>query len=136
MFQISSSIMDACILAALEQGDTYGYELTQNVKQHVMISESTLYPVLRRLQKDHCLDVYDTPVNGRNRRYYRITEVGRKKLSEYRSEWVSYKRTVDGILRQKPEPPAQENCEADGKPEEKRGAYGAEKETFRGESES
>ena len=99
MFQISSSIMDACILAALEQGDTYGYELTQNVKKHVLISESTLYPVLRRLQKDHCLDVYDTPVNGRNRRYYRITEAGKQKLSEYRSEWDSYKKTVDGILK-------------------------------------
>lgn len=104
MFQISSSIMDACILAALEQGDTYGYELTQNVKKHVLISESTLYPVLRRLQKDHCLDVYDTPVNGRNRRYYRITEVGKQKLSEYRSEWDSYKKTVDGILKGESEP--------------------------------
>lgn len=98
MFQISSSIMDACVLSVLEKGDTYGYELTQSVRQHVSISESTLYPVLRRLQKDMCLDVYDTPVNGRNRRYYRITDTGRQKLSEYREEWSSYKKTVDGIL--------------------------------------
>lgn len=121
MFQISSSIMDACILAALEQGDTYGYELTQNVKKHVLISESTLYPVLRRLQKDHCLDVYDTPVNGRNRRYYRITEVGKQRLSEYRSEWVNYKNTVDGILKQKAEPTVNEMYRTDGAANEKPG---------------
>ena len=98
MFQISSSIMDACVLAVLEKGDTYGYELTQSVRQHVSISESTLYPVLRRLQRDLCLDVYDEPVNGRNRRYYRITDTGRQKLKEYREEWISYKDTVEGIL--------------------------------------
>ncbi len=98
MFQISSSIMDACVLAVLEKGDTYGYELTQSVRRHVSISESTLYPVLRRLQRDLCLDVYDAPVNGRNRRYYRITDTGRQKLKEYREEWSSYKDTVDGIL--------------------------------------
>ena len=98
MFQISSSIMDACVLAVLEKGDTYGYELTQSVRQHVSISESTLYPVLRRLQRDLCLEVYDTPVNGRNRRYYRITDAGRQKLKAYREEWSSYQDTVDGIL--------------------------------------
>lgn len=101
MFQISASIMDACVLAVLEKGDTYGYELTQNVKKHISISESTLYPVLRRLQRDKCLAVYDTPVNGRNRRYYKITDIGKEKLSKYRDEWIKYREKVENILKEK-----------------------------------
>ena len=50
IFQLGSALLDACVLAILDRGDTYGYVLTQNVKEIVDISESTLYPVLRRLQ--------------------------------------------------------------------------------------
>lgn len=99
MFQISASVMDACVLALLERGDTYGYEITQNVKKIVTVSESTLYPVLRRLQKEGHLTVYDTPVNGRNRRYYRITDNGRATLLAAREEWERYKAKVEEILK-------------------------------------
>ena len=51
-FQVSASLLDACVLSVLEQSDVYGYELTQRIKELMKISESTLYPVLRRLQKD------------------------------------------------------------------------------------
>ena len=82
-FQLGSALMDACVLAVLTRGDTYGYVLTQQVRGIMDISESTLYPVLRRLQKDGCLETYDQSFQGRNRRYYKITEMGKEKYKEY-----------------------------------------------------
>lgn len=98
VFQLGSALLDACVLAVLSRGDTYGYVLTQNVKVIVPISESTLYPVLRRLQKDECLRTYDQEFQGRNRRYYAITEVGQKRLEFYLTEWTIYKSKLDNIL--------------------------------------
>lgn len=97
-FQLSSGLLDACVLAILEREDTYGYVLTQNVRTIVEVSESTLYPVLRRLQKDGMLVTYDQAFNGRNRRYYQITDSGRVLLSQYRQEWTGYKNSIDAIL--------------------------------------
>lgn len=97
-FQLGSTLLDACVLAVISQGDAYGYSLTQSVRQVLDISESTLYPVLRRLQKEECLSTYDQPYQGRNRRYYTITSKGREKLKEYQSEWESYKKQIDLLL--------------------------------------
>ncbi|HOG01629.1 MAG TPA: PadR family transcriptional regulator [Clostridia bacterium] len=97
-FQLGSALLDACVLAVLDREDTYGYVLTQSVKQVVEISESTLYPVLRRLQKDDMLSTYDQPYSGRLRRYYAITPGGREKLSEYRGAWRAYRESVEKIL--------------------------------------
>lgn len=60
-FKIESSLLDACALAILHRGDTYGYEITQEMKKAIVVSESTLYPVLRRLQKDGLCRTYDQP---------------------------------------------------------------------------
>ena len=98
VFQLGSPLLDACVLSVLDKEDTYGYILTQNVKEVVNISESTLYPVLRRLQKEECLTTYDQPFAGRNRRYYRITPLGKERLSFYRGEWSIYKTKIDKIL--------------------------------------
>jgi len=97
-FQISTSLLDACVLALLSREDAYGYILTQNVKEIINVSESTLYPVLRRLQNENYLSVYDAPFSGRNRRYYKITDEGKGRLNEYVAEWDKYKRKVDRIL--------------------------------------
>lgn len=97
-YQLAAPLLDACVLAIVAQGDVYGYTLTQRVKEIVDISESTLYPVLRRLQKDECLTTYDQPYQGRNRRYYRITENGNETLSFYKKEWESYKSKIDILL--------------------------------------
>lgn len=98
IFQFGSALLDACVLSVLSQGDTYGYELTQQVRKVLTISESTLYPVLRRLQKDNLLATYDLPFQGRNRRYYQITPQGADRLIQCRTEWVDYKERVDSIL--------------------------------------
>lgn len=97
-FQVGSSLLEACVLATLVREDAYGYVLTQNVKEIINISESTLYPVLRRLQKEHYLAVYDIPYAGRNRRYYQITDSGKDRLTTYIHEWEDYKEKVDKIL--------------------------------------
>lgn len=97
-FQIGTALLDACVLAVLSKEDTYGYVLTQSVKEIINISESTLYPVLRRLQKEDCLAAYDMPFSGRNRRYYQITDLGKDLLGSYIHEWDDYKKKVDKIL--------------------------------------
>ena len=97
-YQLTAPLLDACVLGIVAGEDAYGYTLTQKVREIVDISESTLYPVLRRLQKDGCLRTYDKPFQGRNRRYYGITDVGREKLSFYQSEWLEYKMKIDKLL--------------------------------------
>lgn len=97
-FPISSALLDACVLAILNREDTYGYALTQQIMRTTDISESTLYPVLRRLQKDGFLSTYDQPENGRNRRFYAISDTGKIKLSEYLIDWHSFKSNLDSIL--------------------------------------
>ena len=64
----------------------------------IELSESTLYPVLRRLQKDDCLEVYDREYAGRNRRYYKLTEKGREQLSLYEREWKQYAEKISGLF--------------------------------------
>ena len=98
VFNPSAALLDALVLAVVEQEDTYGYKITQTLRAALGISESTLYPVLRRLQKDQCLEVYDVAYSGRNRRYYRITSQGRAQLMLYREEWVGYKANIDKII--------------------------------------
>lgn len=100
VFNAGSTLLDAIVLAVVgnETEGTYGYKITQDVRKGIDVSESTLYPVLRRLQKDDCLDVYDRECGGRNRRYYKITERGRMQLALYQSEWEIYSKRVSAIL--------------------------------------
>lgn len=93
-----NNLLDALVLGILKTEDTYGYVLTQQAKEVMDISDSTLYPVLRRLQKDGALSTYDAPFQGRNRRYYSITEQGNTLLEQYIQDWKSYKETVEKIL--------------------------------------
>ena len=97
-YQLTAPLLDACVMGVVAAGDTYGYTLTQKVQEVVDISESTLYPVLRRLQKSGLLTTYDQPFEGRNRRYYSITEDGKKQLNFYKNEWMSYKNKIDTLI--------------------------------------
>lgn len=95
---ISAGLLDAMVLAVVKREDTYGYKITQDIKVAAQVSESTLYPVLRRLQKNGSLETYDKEYQGRNRRYYRVTETGVKLLNELREEWLIHKKIVDLML--------------------------------------
>ena len=97
-FQVTASLLDACVLSILSQGDTYGYELTQNLRENLQVSESTLYPVLRRLQNSDYLTTYDLPHQGRNRRYYAITDNGKVQLGEFKDDWKTFRNKIDGFL--------------------------------------
>ena len=96
-FKIESSLLDACALAILHRGDTYGYEITQEMKKSITVSESTLYPVLRRLEAAGSLTVYSVEHNSRLRKYYAITDEGRKKIADFLAEWAEVKRVYDFI---------------------------------------
>ena len=100
VFNTGAALLDAIVLAVVSKDEegTYGYKITQDVRKAIEVSESTLYPLLRRLQKDGCLLVYDVECGGRNRRYYRITEEGRKKLEEYRNEWQEYSTNITRLF--------------------------------------
>lgn len=100
IFNTGAALLDAIVLAVVSKSleGTYGYKITQQVRLVIEISESTLYPVLRRLQKDACLEVYDMECAGRNRRYYKITEQGRVQLNLYEAEWKKYSEKINNIF--------------------------------------
>ena len=100
VFNTGAALLDAIVLAVVSHDEigTYGYKITQEVRQVIDLSESTLYPVLRRLQKYGFLDVYDRECGGRNRRYYRITSEGAVQLNTYRREWSEYAGKISGIF--------------------------------------
>lgn len=96
VFNTGAALLDAIVLAVVsrEQEGTYGYKITQDVRRVLDVSESTMYPVLRRLQKDECLEVYDMQFDGRNRRYYKVIEKGMAQLNLYKVEWKNYTRKI------------------------------------------
>ena len=100
VFNTGAALLDAIVLAAVskEQEGAYGYKITHDVRTAIDVSESTLYPVLRRLQKDECLEVYDRQIDGRNRRYYKITVRGSAQLDLYRTEWKSYTKKINELF--------------------------------------
>lgn len=100
VFNTGSTLLDAIVLAVVSKDSegTYGYKITQDVREVIELSESTLYPVLRRLQKDECLITYDKECAGRNRRYYQITEKGSVQLQMYKTEWKSYSTKITSVF--------------------------------------
>ena len=100
VFNTGAALLDAIVLAVVskEKEGTYGYKITQEVRRVIDVSESTLYPVLRRLQKDDCLMVYDMEFAGRNRRYYKVTERGKEQLKMYEWEWKNYSDRITSLF--------------------------------------
>jgi PadR family transcriptional regulator PadR len=101
VFNTGAALLDAIVLAVVSKvpDGTYGYRITQDVRHAIHVSESTLYPVLRRLQKDECLEVYDRQIDGRNRRYYKVTEKGIAQLGLYKDEWKEYSKKIQEIFK-------------------------------------
>ena len=85
--QMKRGLLDVCVLATIRDGDSYGYQMIKDMKPFVEISESTLYPILRRLESAELLTVYTQEHNGRLRKYYHITEAGRARLAAFAEEW-------------------------------------------------
>ena len=85
--QLKRGMLDICVLAAIKDEESYGYKIIKDIKPYVEISESTLYPILRRLEASELLTVRSAEHNGRLRKYYRITSNGTKRLEDFKNDW-------------------------------------------------
>ena len=85
--QLKRGLLDICVLAAIKNKDSYGYQIIKDIKPYMEISESTLYPILRRLEEAKLLSVRTAEHNGRLRKYYRITKDGLKRIKDFKEEW-------------------------------------------------
>ena len=93
--QLKRGLLDVCVLSAIKDEISYGYKIIKDVKPYIEMSESTLYTILKRLEKAKMLTVRSAEHNGRLRKYYEITESGRKRIEEFKEEW----REVMSIYR-------------------------------------
>ncbi len=97
--QMKRGLLDVCVLAAIKNKDSYGYQIIKDVAPYAAISESTLYPILRRLEAAQMLSVYSEEHNGRLRKYYRITPIGQARLAAFRDEWAEIMRIYEFVCR-------------------------------------
>ena len=85
--QLKRGLLDVCVLAAIKSEDSYGYKIIKDMKPYIEMSESTLYTILKRLETADMLTVRTAEHGGRLRKYYRITEEGRKRIEDFKEEW-------------------------------------------------
>lgn len=85
--QLKRGVLEICVLTALLHEDSYGYKIIKDISPYLEISESTLYPILKRLESAGCLEAYSAEHNNRLRRYYKITQTGRERISAFLEEW-------------------------------------------------
>ena len=97
--QQKKGLLDLMVLSSLKREDSYGYAIMQNVSEIMDISESTLYPILRRLEKQGLLETYQTTYNSRIRKYYKITEEGYERIRNSANDFLEMKRIYEYILR-------------------------------------
>ena len=97
-YPVSALLIEFLILSIVESQDSYGYEISQTVKIAADIKESTLYPILKKLEKSGYMTTYSQEFQGRKRKYYSITDSGREQLVTLNEEWQTYKDTIDGII--------------------------------------
>ncbi len=97
--QLKKGVIEIFVLAMLSKDDSYGYKIITELSPYVEISESTLYPILRRLEKQGQLTTYNRLHNGRNRKYYKITLKGVEMIDEFLEEWKDIKKIYDILTK-------------------------------------
>ena len=85
--QMKRGLLDVCVLAAIQSEDSYGYQIIKDIRPYVDVSESTLYPILRRLEEGRLLTVRSVEHNGRLRKYYHITDAGKARIEDFKRDW-------------------------------------------------
>lgn len=98
--QLKRGLIEICVLAAMLRGPTYGYQLIRDVEPYMAISESTLYPILKRLEAEGCVSVRSAEHNGRLRKYYEIMPSGRARIAEFLGEWQDIMKVYYYIERE------------------------------------
>ncbi|MBQ7374953.1 MAG: PadR family transcriptional regulator [Clostridia bacterium] len=101
--QLKRGMLDACVLAAIKNGESYGYKIIQDMKPYIEMSESTLYTILKRLERARMITVRTAEYNGRLRKYYSITRTGLGRLEDFKQEWhevmMIYQFVIKGDYR-------------------------------------
>lgn len=85
--QLKKGLLEFCVLAVLKKEDSYGYQIIKDISAYIEISESTLYPILKRLEAGSYLETYSVQHSGRLRKYYKITDKGKEYINEFLDEW-------------------------------------------------
>lgn len=98
-FTLNTPMFDFLVLSVIATGDAYGYQISQIIKKAANTKDSTLYPILKRLQDNQYVETYDQQYQGRNRKYYKITDTGKSHHQELLGEWEVYKTTIDEIVK-------------------------------------
>lgn len=98
--QLKRGLLELCVLAAIKYEDSYGYQIIKDVKPYVTISESTLYPILRRLEAAELLTVYSVEHAGRLRKYYHITQLGLSRIAAFAEEWKEIVSIYQFVVRE------------------------------------
>ena len=98
--QIKRGLLDVCVLAAIKSEDSYGYQIIKDIKPYIDISESTLYPILRRLEAADMLTVRSAEHNGRLRKYYHIEAAGLQRIEDFKEEWKQIMSIYSFVTRE------------------------------------
>lgn len=97
--QLKRGFIEACVLATVAGRESYGYQIVEDAPAALELTESTLYPVLKRLEQAGCITARSAEHNGRLRKYYRITDAGRARIEEFLAAWPAVQdiyRYVEG----------------------------------------
>ena len=97
--QLKRGFLDVCVLASINRQDSYGYQIVKDVPSSLHLTESTLYPLLKRLESAGLLTVYAIEHNGRLRKYYRITPAGVTYLDEFLKDWDDVLDVFEDVKR-------------------------------------
>lgn len=98
--QLKRGLLDVCVLAAIRDGESYGYQIIKEMKPYLEMSESTLYTILKRLEGAGMLTVRTAEHDGRLRKYYNVTDRGRARLAEFREEWKEIMTVYRFVIRE------------------------------------
>ncbi len=97
--QLKKGLLDVCVLSVLREGESYGYKIMTDVAPYIEISESTLYPILKRLEGAGAVTTQSREFNGRLRKYYRITQKGLQRICEFIEDVKEFERIYEFIRR-------------------------------------
>ena len=97
--QMKKGLLEVCVLSAIRDNESYGYKIISVLEPHIKISESTLYPILKRLESGGAVTTRTEEFNGRLRKYFKITPTGHKKIAEFISDMEEFKKISAFISR-------------------------------------
>ena len=99
IYPLNPTLTELLLLSIIAKNDSYGYIISQSLMKVSNLKDSALYPILKRLSDQNYVEIYDQQFQGRNRKYYRITQIGEERRAELQTEWQAYCKEIDEILK-------------------------------------